>query len=149
MTDHDALFDEAHRLTRMLVHVGEEAKADFAAAVAPFNIPVGVARAILLLDAPAPMRELAGRLVCDQSYITGIADKLEERGLVMRVPGEDRRIKLLALTSAGTELRDRIAGAVAQQAMVMLRLTDAERAQLGPLLTRLLDSVPPESRGTR
>ncbi len=67
----------------------------------------------LVLAKPTPMRELADQLHCDRSYITSLADKLEERGLVKRIPGEDRRVKLLALTDEGMAVRNKIAKAVA------------------------------------
>ena len=44
------------------------------------------------------MSSLAELLVCDASNITGIADRLEARGLVeRRSVGADRRVKTLAL----------------------------------------------------
>ncbi len=43
---------------------------------------------------------------CDNSNITGIVDRLAERGLVERRAAEgDRRVKLVALTEAGEELQ--------------------------------------------
>ena len=58
------------------------------------------------LDEPRTMGELAQHLHCDNSNITGIVDRLTERGLVeRRVVEGDRRIKLVALTEAGRELR--------------------------------------------
>lgn len=63
-----------------------------------------------LLDEPRPMGELAQQMHCDNSNITGIVDRLSERGLVERRAAEgDRRIKLVALTEAGRELRDELA----------------------------------------
>ena len=45
------------------------------------------------------MSELANALFCDNSNVTGIVDRLEERGLVRREAAEgDRRVKLLVLT---------------------------------------------------
>ncbi|KRE67775.1 hypothetical protein ASG92_14175 [Arthrobacter sp. Soil736] len=123
----------------MLVRIAERSKMSFADAVAPFGLPIHLARAMLLLHNPAPMRELADHLACDRSYITSLADQLEERGLVARTQGEDRRVKLLALTEAGQNLRDQISGAVAEQSLVMRKLTDAQRHALAPLLERLLD----------
>jgi MarR family transcriptional regulator, organic hydroperoxide resistance regulator len=59
----------------------------------------------LLGDGPRPMGELAQRMHCDNSNITGIVDRLSERGLVERQAAEgDRRVKLVALTDAGREL---------------------------------------------
>jgi MarR family transcriptional regulator, organic hydroperoxide resistance regulator len=64
----------------------------------------------LLLDAPRPMGELAHMMHCDSSNITGIVDRLTERGLVERLPAEgDRRVKLVALTGAGRELAEELA----------------------------------------
>ena len=48
------------------------------------------------------MSGLAELLFCDASNVTGIADRLEARGLIeRRSAGGDRRVKVLALTSAG------------------------------------------------
>jgi DNA-binding MarR family transcriptional regulator len=55
----------------------------------------------------APMSELADALACDASYVTGIVDRLEARGVVHRVTSpDDRRVKRVALTEAGRALRD-------------------------------------------
>ena len=122
----------------MLVQIADRSKATFAEAVAPYRLPVHLARAILLLDSPAPMRALSEHLACDRSYITGLADQLEERGLITRTPGQDRRVKLLTLTEAGQQLRDELSEAVAEQSLVLRRLNDSEREALDPLLERLL-----------
>jgi DNA-binding MarR family transcriptional regulator len=46
-----------------------------------------------LLDEPRPMGELALEMHCDSSNITGIVDRLEERGLVERTAvARDRRV---------------------------------------------------------
>lgn len=87
MSDQEARFAEAGRLVRLLVDIAEQAKADFAATVAAVGLPMPLARAIVLLTHPAPMRDLAEQLACDRSYVTNLADQLEERGLVARVPG--------------------------------------------------------------
>jgi DNA-binding MarR family transcriptional regulator len=133
-------YEEAEHLSRLLVTAAEQSKANFADLIVPFGIPANLARAVLLLDSPAPMRELADRLACDRSYITTLADQLEERGLVTRAQGDDRRIKLLALTQAGTTLRDEMAEAVARHSVVLQRLTSQQRAVLVPLLETLMDS---------
>jgi len=129
---------EARRISALLVQVAEQAKAEFAASVTEFDLPLHLARAIMQLDEPAPMRELADSLACDRSYITGLADQLEERDLVSRVPGDDRRVKLLELTDRGRELRSSLADAVANSSMVLQRLTEDERRALEPLLLKLL-----------
>jgi MarR family transcriptional regulator, organic hydroperoxide resistance regulator len=53
-----------------------------------------------------PMSSLADKLFCDNSNITGMADRLEARGLIERRPADyDRRVKLLVLTEEGERLR--------------------------------------------
>ena len=138
MSDREARFAEAGRLAQMLVDIAKQAMADFAATVSEFGLPVHLARAVVLLGTQAPMRELADQLDCDRSYITSVADQLEKRGLVTRVTGEDRRVKLLALTDAGTAMRDQISAAVADRNLILRRLSDAERKRLAPLLKKLL-----------
>ncbi len=138
MANREALLQEAARLSQMFVDITDKAKADFAEIVATLGLPVHLARAVLMLTTPAPMRDLADRLACDRSYITNLADKLEERGLVTRVPGEDRRFKLLQLTPAGENLRNQISEAVAERALVLRRLSGPERKTLAPLLEKLL-----------
>src|SRR5947209_17792722 len=55
---------------------------------------------------PVPMGRVAETLACDASNVTGLVDRLESRGLVRRRPsGEDRRVKVLDLTPAGSRLR--------------------------------------------
>lgn len=92
-----------------------------------------------LLDEPRPMSSLCSSMYCDASNLTGLADRLEERGLVeRRSDPKDRRVRLLALTPKGRRLRTRV-----QQAMIpalpgLARLSDSERQQLLQLLTKVL-----------
>ena len=66
------------------------------------GIPAFIIKALHLLDSPLAMKDLGRRLHCDPSFVTGIADTLEQRGLAAREsdPG-DRRVKRLVLTPAG------------------------------------------------
>jgi DNA-binding MarR family transcriptional regulator len=138
MGNREARLEEARRLSQMFIDITHTAKADFGEIVGAMGLPVHLARAVLMLNKPAPMRDLAERLACDRSYITNLADQLEERGLVTRIPGEDRRVKLLQLTPDGVALRDKISAAVTERALVLRRLTAAERKTLAPLLEKLL-----------
>ncbi|MFI6679947.1 MarR family winged helix-turn-helix transcriptional regulator [Kribbella sp. NPDC050470] len=138
MGNRETRVEEAHRLSQMFIDISAKSKSDFADVVGSLGLPVHLARAVLMLTEPAPMRDLAERLTCDRSYITNLADQLEERGLVCRVPGSDRRVKLLQLTPAGVDLRDEISATVAERALVLRRLTPAERRTLSPLLEKLL-----------
>src|SRR3954471_15639929 len=57
-------------------------------------------------DEPVKLSELAQALHCDNSSVTGIADRLEEAGLAERqAHATDRRVKTLALTERGKAIR--------------------------------------------
>ena len=91
-----------------------------------------------LLDGPLPMGSVAEVLSCDASTLTGIADRLEERGLIeRRVDAGDRRVKLLALTTAGRNLVTSIDGPFTAEIPGFVSLSETERADLTRLLFRL------------
>ena len=80
-----------------------------------------------LLDQPRPMGELALQMHCDSSNITGIVDRLEERGLVERTAvASDRRVKLIAVTEEGRTLRDELARRRSVPPPEFAALTDSE-----------------------
>jgi|GraSoiStandDraft_39_1057311.scaffolds.fasta_scaffold147885_3 DNA-binding MarR family transcriptional regulator len=90
-----------------------------------------------------PMRDLADRLQCDPSNVTFLADRLEERGLIERRPDlSDRRVKLLALTTAGLAVRTRIVQAAATRSP-LARLSPADQQRLSRLLDKCLQPEPP------
>jgi DNA-binding MarR family transcriptional regulator len=83
---------------------------------------------------PLSRRELADRLHCDPSNVTFLVDRLEERRLVSRArAGSDRRVKALALTPAGIDVRNRLIATIAQSSMFS-ELTRAQQRQLADLL---------------
>jgi DNA-binding MarR family transcriptional regulator len=60
----------------------------------------------LKTDEPTTMSELAQALKCDNSNVTGIADRLEAAGLAeRRAHPSDRRVKTLVLTERGAVVR--------------------------------------------
>ena len=93
-----------------------------------------------LLGEPQPMGALAQGMHCDNSNMTGIVDRLEERGLVERRPSTgDRRVKLIATTDAGSELREQLNRALAQPPEPLLRLPEEDLVALREILQRALD----------
>ena len=111
-------------------------RARLVVAVAEIGITPQQAHALRCLDSgrPLPMRELATELGCDASTVTGLVDRLEERGLVVRQPDpDDRRVKALAVTPAGVALRDRIAAALDDEPH-LLALSAEQQEQLRELL---------------
>jgi DNA-binding MarR family transcriptional regulator len=56
---------------------------------------------------PGPMTRLASHLGVDPSWVTGLIDRLEERGDVTRRPSlRDRRVKIVELTPGGQQTRE-------------------------------------------
>jgi DNA-binding MarR family transcriptional regulator len=98
------------------------------------------AGALLQLASPLPMNELAARLGCDNSNVTGLIDRLEARGLVTRQSSfHDRRVKHVVLTDSGRRMRERMLDRVAQPTPGFERLSIDEQRQLADLLRRILD----------
>ena len=91
------------------------------------------------LTTPTAMREMASRLRCDASNMTGLADRLEERGLLeRRADPADRRVKLLALTPAGEKLIGQMNRKL-DDLPGLAALSTSEREQLASLILRVLD----------
>ena len=89
---------------------------------------------------PLSRRELAERLCCDPSNVTFLVDRLEQRRLVSRDrAGDDRRVRVVALTPAGVEARDRLIATLAESPL-LTGLTTAQRRQLAALLQRCVGS---------
>ncbi len=93
------------------------------------------------LDKPRPMREVAEQLACDSSNLTGITDRLEERGLVQRTadPG-DRRVKLLVLTDDGRRMRRKVITRMSRPPEAIDRLSDKDLATMQRILAKALEA---------
>ena len=86
-------------------------------------------------DRPVAMSVLADTLICDASNVTGIVDKLESRGLIVRQSAEnDRRIKMLAVTPKGRELRQRLCARLLDPPAAMAAMPVDFRRQLAIVL---------------
>jgi DNA-binding MarR family transcriptional regulator len=100
----------------------------------------GHLKALSILDAdePRPMRAMADALRCDASMVTWLVDRLEERGLVERhsLPS-DRRVKTVALTSAGIRTREQLLAAVGVPPDDLMTLDTDSLHELRDLLERL------------
>jgi DNA-binding MarR family transcriptional regulator len=96
------IFDALGELSASLLASGEQM-------ARRLGVPSFCLKALHLLGAPMAMRDLGRLLHCDPSFVTTIADLLEEHGLARREAGTaDRRIKNLVLTAAGLALREQV-----------------------------------------
>ena len=102
--------------------------------------PPSLVKALMHLspDEPRPMRDLADHWGCDASYVTSVADSLEEQGLAERRPyPTDRRIKTLRLTAKGAEARAKVLDLLSEPPPAFAALTGEEQAKLRDLLTKV------------
>ena len=102
------------------------------------------AHALRLLDPekPMPMSALAERLFCDASNVTGIADRLEARGLVRRQSAEgDRRVKALTITPKGIELREQVVALMIQPPDAIAALSEQDQLALRDILARAVENL--------
>jgi DNA-binding MarR family transcriptional regulator len=72
--------------------------------------------------------------------VTGLVDRLESRGLVRRRASvEDRRVKVLDLTPAGSRLRALLLDRMTTPPVTLRRLSAREQRTLIRILTRVLE----------
>lgn len=90
-----------------------------------------------LSKGPLRMSDLASRAQTSQASLTGIVDRLEERGLVGRVrSAEDRRVVEVAMSDTGREEMHRAHEAMLTRFTELLApLSAAERAELLRLIS--------------
>jgi MarR family transcriptional regulator, organic hydroperoxide resistance regulator len=87
---------------------------------------------------PMPMSDLAGTLRCDTSNVTGIVDRLEDRGLVVRGSApHDRRVKLLELTEHGAEIGRELGRRLSEPPAGLSALSASDQRVLRDLLRRV------------
>lgn len=104
-----------------------------------FDLSPPQAITLRLLDEPRPMGDLAVQMHCDNSNMTGIIDRLEERGLVVRgVADYDRRVKLIAVTDEGERLREELDRRMADPPEAIANLSAADHRALRDILRRAL-----------
>ena len=90
----------------------------------------------------APMVSLARSLHCHDSNVTGLVDRLEQRGLIERQSNpKDRRVKLIALTKAGETLRDRLSERLFEPLPFIAVLTLQDKVTLRDILFRATQAM--------
>src|SRR3954452_2038738 len=96
----------------------------------------------MLGSGPRKMSELANALFCDKSNVTGIVDRLEERGLVSREAAKGyRRVKLLVLTKEGERMRVEITKRMAEPPPPIASLSENDQRALRDILKRATESI--------
>lgn len=128
-----------HELIGYRLRVAQQAVfRDFAAQVG--ELSPGRAGIILLIEANPGVAQgrLAEAVQLDRSTMVGVVDSLEERGLIERRRGLDRRTNALWLTPSGRSLALRLRRRIERhERRVAASLTPTEREQLLFLLGKL------------
>lgn len=89
-------------------------------------------------DEPIKLSDLAQTLHCDNSTVTGLADRLEKAGLAERqAHPTDRRVRTLALTERGKVVRQLYIDRVSTAPEAMQNLSDEDAAILFEILSRV------------
>jgi DNA-binding MarR family transcriptional regulator len=121
-----------------LMHVSKQR---FMAIASEFELSPPQVMALRHLDPaePKPMSELAAALHCDNSNVTGIVDRLEDRGLVERRPADhDRRVKMLLITERGADIRARLSARLDEPPEPLARLSAEDQRTLRDIMRRAL-----------
>lgn len=94
--------------------------------------------AMFKLDDGMPMKELAQHMSCDASFVTVIADALEQRGFARREPSvRDRRVKNLVLTPEGIAAKERLMKELALRMPWCYALDEHERQAFLAVLKKM------------
>jgi DNA-binding MarR family transcriptional regulator len=112
------------------------------ARAAELNLSLAEAKALQNLESERamPMRELAARLHANPSNVTVLVGRLEQRGLLSRELGADRRVKGVRLTPLGAEQRARLEARLLADHPAVRGLSADEQHQLLALLRRLAET---------
>lgn len=128
------IFDALAEFFAQVLRRGEQLAAEF-------GVPLFCLKAIHRLDESVTLKDLGRRLHVDPSFVTMIADMLEQRGLARREPNAaDRRIKNLVLTPQGLALKARMEAALLEQ-MPWARALDVPEQQSLLSMLRRMNSV--------
>src|SRR3954454_17109129 len=129
---------EAWALMFELIHLS---KRRFMAIASEFDLSPPQVMALRQLDPdePNPMSELALALRCANPNVAGIVDRLEDRGLVERRPGErDRRVKMLTITERGAQIRDALGARLSEPPEPLASLPPDDQVALRDIMRRAL-----------
>ncbi|WP_456030837.1 MarR family winged helix-turn-helix transcriptional regulator [Rothia dentocariosa] len=128
----------SRRIQYLLMRIIDNAREQFKTIGKAHGLTPPQARTLLILNRPMLGKEVAAEFDSDPSYITGISTQLENKGLIVRAPGQDRRAKYLSPTPEGARLRTRMMKELDISGPGVHRLSPQEREQLEVLLRKIL-----------
>jgi DNA-binding MarR family transcriptional regulator len=143
------VYDAADEAWRLLTAVLMVRKEQFPELAASFGLNPGALHALLQLDPDEPqsMSSLAGAWKCDASNVTWLVDRLEEHGLAERRahPG-DRRIRTVAITQRGAEIRSQVEARMYEAPDNLRALSARDLEALAKILRKIAPAPAPRPR---
>lgn len=133
--------DDLAETWRLAIRLGWLVREHMESACAAVALSPAQAHALRELEPGRPMAmgDLAQRLRCDASNVTGIVDRLEARGLVERRPARgDRRIKVLVVTATGRAVRREFLSRLEMAPVPLSLLPLRQRQALAEVLRRIV-----------
>ncbi len=134
----------AREAQQLFFEIGMAQRVRVGTAFGALGLTFTQAHALRLLEPgrPLPMSALAELLVCDASNVTGIADRLEARDLIERRGlGGDRRVRALALTTKGADLRARVLEIMSEPPAAIEALSTEDQRMLRDILRRAAEHL--------
>jgi DNA-binding MarR family transcriptional regulator len=113
-------------------------------ALQPLGLTPGHVKLLMKLEEGdgRPMSTLANAFGCDASTMTWLVDRLEERGLVeRRMLPTDRRVKAVALTPDGADMKANLMERMFEPPEELLTLDRSELEGLREVLTDIRDAA--------
>lgn len=97
----------------------------------------------LFENGPLPPSQIAKHMLVKSSTVTGVVDRLEQKGLVRRVRNSpDRRIVTIELTKAGNQLSENAPPPIQQKIIDGLKkISESEIDEIVFALTKLTDML--------
>jgi DNA-binding MarR family transcriptional regulator len=135
----DAVTSAQQQAWKLVLEIFLAQRSKMLSAAQEFGLAPQQAFAIMRLkpDEPTTMSELAQALRCDNSSVTGIADRLEAAGLAeRRAHPSDRRVKTLVLTERGAVVSGLYKDRLGHTPPVFEAMSDADAATLVEILQR-------------
>ena len=102
------------------------------------GLQYNVLRVLEAVEEELPQQEIARRVLASRANITSLIDQLEEKGLVERHTGDDRRVKRIRITQKALDMLERTYGEIlAISAGLMKNLSSEEKKELLRLVEKL------------
>jgi DNA-binding MarR family transcriptional regulator len=130
--------DLVKQVMGLVVQLTDQARTYVDGLAEELNLTHIQAVALMNLEKPIPMSQLASVLSCERSNITGLVDRMEKQDLVSRnSDATDRRVKTLVLTRIGEKTRDELSRRIFDESPMTNRLNATEMNSLASLLHKL------------